>query len=144
MWKQIIDVDLSGVFYGLKYEIPALLAAGGGAIVNMASIAGMVGFAQSPAYVAAKHGVVGLTKTAALEYAKQGIRINSIGPGIIETPMVTEHANPDMVKQISAIHPIGRVGKPEEVAELTCFLLSSQAAFITASYNVIDGGYIAQ
>lgn len=143
-WREVMSVDLDGVFFGLKYEIPAIIAAGGGAIVNMASIAGILGFAQSPAYVAAKHGVVGLTKTAALENAAHGVRINSVGPGVIETPMVTEHVDHQMVAAITALHPIGRMGKPDEVAALTCFLLSDGAAFITGSYHLVDGGYSAQ
>ncbi|HEY0854874.1 MAG TPA: SDR family oxidoreductase [Devosia sp.] len=143
-WQKVIDVNLNSVFYGLRYEIPAMLASGGGAIVNMASILGSVGFANSPAYVAAKHGVVGLTKVAAMEYAKQGVRINSVGPGFIDTPMLSKNLDEAALGYIRGLHPIGRLGTAEEVAALTCFLLSDEATFITGSYHLVDGGYVAQ
>ena len=143
-WQKVIDVNLNSVFYGLRYEIPAMLASGGGAIVNMASILGSVGFANSPAYVAAKHGVVGLTKVAAMEYAKQGVRINSVGPGFIDTPMLSKNLDEAALGYIRGLHPIGRLGTAEEVAALTCFLLSDEASFITGSYHLVDGGYVAQ
>ena len=143
-WHHVIGVNLNSVFYGLKFEIPAIVASGGGAIVNMASILGSVGFAQSPAYVAAKHGVVGLTKTAAIEYAKHGVRINSIGPGFIDTPLLSKNLDPATLGFIAGLHPVGRLGTPEEVAALTCFLLSPEASFITGSYHLVDGAYTAQ
>jgi NAD(P)-dependent dehydrogenase (short-subunit alcohol dehydrogenase family) len=143
-WHKVIDVNLNGVFYGLRYEIPAIIASGGGAIVNMASILGSVGFASAPAYVAAKHGVVGLTKVAAMEYAKQGVRINSVGPGFIDTPLVSGHLDEATLNTIRGMHPIGRLGTSEEVAALTAFLLSDAASFITGSYHLVDGGYVAQ
>jgi NAD(P)-dependent dehydrogenase (short-subunit alcohol dehydrogenase family) len=143
-WQAVIDVNLNSAFYGLKYEIPALLAAGGGAIVNMASILGTLGFANSPAYVAAKHGMVGLTKTAAIEYAKHGIRINSIGPGFIDTPLLSKNLDQATLTYVAGLHPIGRLGTADEVAALTCFLLSDDASFITGSYHLVDGGYSAQ
>ncbi len=143
-WRQVIDVNLNSAFYGLKYEIPAMQAAGGGAIVNMASILGTLGFAQSPAYVAAKHGMVGLTKTAAIEYAKHGIRINSIGPGFIDTPLLSKNLDQATLGYVAGLHPIGRLGTSDEVAALTCFLLSDAASFITGSYHLVDGGYSAQ
>jgi NAD(P)-dependent dehydrogenase (short-subunit alcohol dehydrogenase family) len=142
-WRQVIDINLNGVFYGTKYEIAAMLKSGGGAIVNMSSILGSVGFASSSAYVAAKHGVVGLTKTAAMEYAKQGIRVNAVGPAFIETPLLTENLDADMLAGLAGLHPIGRLGKPEEVSALTCFLLSDRASFITGSYHLVDGAYTA-
>ena len=143
-WHNVINVNLNGVFYGLRYEIPAIIASGGGAIVNMASILGSVGFASAPAYVAAKHGVVGLTKVAAMEYAKHGVRINSIGPGFIDTPLVTKHLDEATLNVIRGMHPIGRLGRSEEVAALTSFLLSDAASFVTGSYHLVDGGYVAQ
>lgn len=143
-WHQVIDVNLSSAFYCLKYEIPALLQAGGGSIVNMASILGTLGFAQSPAYVAAKHGMVGLTKTAAIEYAKQGIRINSIGPGFIDTPLLSKNLDQATLDYVKGLHPVGRLGTSDEVAALTLFLLSDEASFITGSYHLVDGGYSAQ
>jgi NAD(P)-dependent dehydrogenase (short-subunit alcohol dehydrogenase family) len=143
-WQKVIDINLSSVFYGLRYEIPAILESGGGAIVNMASILGSVGFANAPAYVAAKHGIVGLTKVAAMEYAKHGIRINSVGPGFIDTPLLSENLDEAALASIRGLHPIGRLGAAEEVAALTSFLLSDEASFITGSYHLVDGGYVAQ
>ncbi len=143
-WKQVIDVNLHGVFYGMRAQIPAILDAGGGAIVNMASILGSVGFANASAYVAAKHGVLGLTKTAAMEYAARGIRINSVGPAFIQTPLLTKNLSEEMLAGLAALHPIGRIGTSEEVSALTCFLLSERASFINGSYHLVDGAYTAQ
>lgn len=143
-WNKVISVNLSGVFYGLHYQIPAILKSGGGSIVNMASILGKVGTKNSPAYVAAKHGVVGLTKTAALEYAAQKIRINAVGPGYIVTPLVTEALDDEALKMLVGLHPIGRLGTPEEVSELVLWLNSEKASFVTGAYYNIDGGYLAQ
>lgn len=143
-WDKVVGINLSGVFYGMRYEIPAILASGGGSIVNIASILGSVGIAQSPAYVAAKHGVVGLTKSAGLEYGEKGVRINAIGPGFIETPLLTKHMDDATLKFIAGKHAMNRLGKPEEVAALTSFLLSDAASFITGSYHLVDGGYTAQ
>ncbi|MGV3657515.1 MAG: SDR family NAD(P)-dependent oxidoreductase [Chitinophagaceae bacterium] len=141
-WQKVIDINLSGVFYGMRYQIPAILAAGGGSIVNVASILGQAGTKGSPAYVAAKHGVVGLTKTAALEYAAQGIRINSIGPGYIRTPLLNQ-LDDETLKMLVGLHPIGRLGEAEEVANLALFLNSDKASFITGAYYPVDGGYLA-
>jgi NAD(P)-dependent dehydrogenase (short-subunit alcohol dehydrogenase family) len=143
-WQKVIDINLSGIFYSMKYEIGAMLEAGG-AIVNMASILGQVGFANSSAYVAAKHGMVGLTKNAALEYARQGIRVNAVGPAFIKTPMIAAlEEDPETLEQLVSLHPIGRLGTPEEVAELVIWLSSEKASFVTGSYYPVDGGYLAR
>jgi NAD(P)-dependent dehydrogenase (short-subunit alcohol dehydrogenase family) len=142
-WKRVIDVNLNGVFYGHRYAIPAMEKSGGGAIVNISSILGSVGFAHAAAYTAAKHGVVGLTKVAAMEYSARGIRVNAIGPAFIDTPLL-DNLPADAKKGLVAIHPIGRLGRPEEVAALTLFLLSDRASFITGSYHLVDGAYTAQ
>lgn len=144
-WQKLISINLSGVFYCMKYEIPAMLEAGGGSIVNVASILGKVGFAGAPAYVTAKHGVVGLTQNAAVEYGQSGIRINAIGPGFIHTPLISElEEDKETKEQLIALHPIGRLGMPEEVAELIIWLSSDKASFVTGSYYPIDGGYLAR
>ena len=144
-WNKVIGTNLSGIFYGMRFEIPAMLRTDGGSIVNMASILGQVGFGGAPAYVAANHGVVGLTRSAALDYAKQGIRVNAIGPGFIQTPMISNvDSDPAMHSALVAMHPIGRLGQPEEVAELVMWLSSNKASFVTGSYYAVDGGYLAQ
>jgi len=141
-WRRLIDVNLNGVFYCMKFEIPAILAAGGGAIVNMSSILGSVGLPTASAYTAAKHAVVGLTKAAAMEYARLGIRINAVGPGWIDTPLLAEQWE-NAPRRMLALQPMGRQGTPEEVAALVCFLLSDQASFIAGSYHLVDGAYTA-
>jgi NAD(P)-dependent dehydrogenase (short-subunit alcohol dehydrogenase family) len=142
-WDKVIAINLSGVFYGMRYQIPAMLQSGGGAIINMASILGNVGFANSPAYVAAKHGVVGLTKNIALEYGSKGIRCNAVGPAFIKTPLLKDLDKTTMDWLVSR-HPIGRMGEPDEVAELVLWLSSSKASFVTGAYYPVDGGYLAQ
>lgn len=143
-WKQVIDVNLNAVFYGLRFGLPAIERSGGGSVVNIASILGSVGFANSPAYVAAKHGVVGLTKSAALEYGQKGIRINSVGPAFIHTPLIDKHLDQATQDFLAGKHAQGRLGTSEEVAALVLFLLSDRASFITGSYHLVDGGYCAQ
>lgn len=143
-WDKVIAVNLNGVFYGMRFGLPAIEKSGGGAIVNIASILGTVGFATSPAYVAAKHAVVGLTKTAALEYGTRGVRINAVGPGFIRTPLLDAHLDAAAMEFLSGMHAVKRMGTAEEVSALTCFLLSKEASFITGSYHLVDGGYTAQ
>ncbi len=143
-WQKVIDINLSGVFYGMRYAIPEIEKAGGGAVVNVASILGSVGFAGSAAYVSAKHGVVGATKNAALEHSEAGVRINAVGPGFIHTPLVTSSLDEDTLKFLESKHAVNRLGQPEEVAALIVFLLSDRASFITGSYHLVDGGYTAQ
>jgi len=143
-WDKVIAINLSGVFYGLRYQIPAILESGGGSIVNVASILGKVGAKGSAAYVAAKHGVIGLTEASALEYADKKIRINSIGPGYIHTPLLTNSLSDEAMNALVGLHPIGRLGTSEEVAELALWLNSDKASFVTGSYYNVDGGYLAQ
>ncbi len=145
-WAQVISINLKGVWLCMKYEIQHMLSHGGGAIVNTASVAGLVGFRYGPAYVASKHGVNGLTKTAALEYAKAGIRVNAVCPGVIRTPMFERglHKNPRLEERFAASHPIGRIGQPEEIARAVVWLCSAAASFVTGTQMPVDGGFVAQ
>jgi len=142
-WHKVIAVNLDSVFYCMKAEIPAMIAAGGGSIVNMASVLGSVGIPMSSAYVTAKHGVVGMTKNAALEYAPQGVRVNAVGPGFITTPLLEANLDQAAVDYLSSQHAFGRMGTSEEVSALVAFLASDAASFITGSYHLVDGGYAA-
>lgn len=143
-WNRMIAINLSSVFYCMKYQIAQMMRQGGGAIVNNSSILGSVGFANSSAYVAAKHGVIGLTQTSAIEYSKSKIRINAVGPGFINTPLLSKAGMGDDQKSaLVSLHPIGRLGEATEVAELVFWLCSDKASFITGSYYPVDGGYLA-
>jgi NAD(P)-dependent dehydrogenase (short-subunit alcohol dehydrogenase family) len=141
-WNHVISVNLSGVFYGMRYQIPAMTA--GGSIINISSILGAVGTRMSPAYVSAKHGVIGLTKAAALEYADRNIRVNAVGPGYIMTPLLKANLDEATLDMVKGLHPLGRLGEAHEVAELILWLASDKASFVTGSYFAIDGGYLAQ
>ena len=145
-WKHIIEVNLSSVFYCMKYELAQMEKQGSGAIVNMSSILGKVGFAGSCGYVAAKHGVVGLTINGALEYSAKGIRINAVGPAFIDTPLLAAAGLDENIKKnvLIPMHPIGRLGRSEEVGELVLWLSSDKASFVTGSYYPVDGGYLAR
>jgi NAD(P)-dependent dehydrogenase (short-subunit alcohol dehydrogenase family) len=144
-WAQVIQVNLSGVFYGMQAQIGAMLKSGGGSIINLASVLGAVGGPRSPAYTAAKHGVIGLTQTAAWEYGANKIRINAVGPGFIHTPMVKNlEANAQVNTALIAAHALGRLGNPEEVAELITWLASDRASFVTGAFYPVDGGYLAR
>ena len=142
-WHQVIDVNLHSIFYGMKYEIAAMLKNGSGSIINVSSILGSVGFEGSAAYVATKHAILGITKNAAIEYSAQHIRTNCIGPAFIDTPLL-DQLDDDIKKQLVSLHPIGRLGKSEEVAELIFWLGSDKSSFVTGSYYPIDGGYLAR
>ena len=142
-WRKVLSVNLDGVFYCMRDEIPAMIKSGGGSIINMASILGQVGYANAAGYVAAKHGVVGLTKSAALEYGTKGIRVNSVGPGFIKTPLLSAVPK-EALEPIAQLHALKRLGESKEVATLVTFLASDEASFITGNYYAVDGGYLAQ
>ncbi|MBA5630134.1 SDR family NAD(P)-dependent oxidoreductase [Moheibacter lacus] len=142
-WEKVININLNGVFYGMHYQIPEIKKVGG-SIINMASILGAVGFANSSAYAAAKHGVLGLTQTAAWEYATENVRINAVGPGFILTPLIENELSSETLKYLETQHAFQRLGKAEEVAELVLWLASEKSSFATGTYYPIDGGYLAK
>jgi NAD(P)-dependent dehydrogenase (short-subunit alcohol dehydrogenase family) len=143
-WRRVIEVNLNGVFLGMRAQINAMLANGGGSIVNMASVLGSVGLQNSSAYVTTKHALLGLTQNAALEYGEQGIRVTAVGPGFIRTPLLDRNLSEEAMTALARRHAMNRLGTPEEVAHLVAFLASDAASFITGSYHLIDGGYAAQ
>ncbi len=146
VFDNIMNVNVKGVWLSMKYEIPQMLKNGGGAIVNTSSVAGVVALAQVPIYTASKHAVLGLTKSAALEYAKSGIRINAVAPGAIETEMYEQFVgdNKHLRETMNAMHPIGRVGRPEEIANAVVWLLSDKASFVTGHTLLADGGLVSR
>lgn len=145
-WQRGLDVMLTGVFLCMRHEIPEMLVGGGGAIVNCASGAGLIGFPGQAAYVASKHGVIGLTKTAGLEYGSRGVAVNAICPGTARTAMVQDviTETPELEDELQRLHPIGRIAEPEEIAEAALWLCSGRASFVLGSALVVDGGYVAQ
>ncbi len=145
-FDRIMAINVKGVWLAMKYEIPAMLAtADGGAIVNTSSIAGVVGFPRAPIYAASKHAVIGMTKAVALEYAQRNVRVNAVSPGAVETPMFERFTGTDdsVRAQLASMHPMGRVARPEEIADAVLFLCSDRASFITGHTLVIDGGFVA-
>ncbi|PSK95688.1 NAD(P)-dependent dehydrogenase (short-subunit alcohol dehydrogenase family) [Murinocardiopsis flavida] len=143
-WRMVLSVNLDGVFYGTRAAVRAMRGNGGGSIINVASILGSVGFAMSSAYVAAKHGVVGLTKNVALEHSADGVRANAIGPGFIKTPLLDDNLSSEAMDALVGQHPIGRLGRSAEVAELVGWLGSDASSFATGAYYPVDGGYLAR
>ncbi len=143
-WERVLAINLRGVFLGCKYAIPEMIRNGGGSIINNASILAEVGFSEATAYAASKHGIAGLTQTIAIDYAAQGIRANTVCPGFIRTPMVMKGLDEETRGYIAGLHPLGRMGEPEEVAEAVLFLASDRSSFVTGTCLFVDGGYTAR
>ena len=145
-FDQVVDINAKGVWLCMKYEIPAMLKTGGGSIVNTASVFGVIGIPGNEIYIASKHAVIGLTKSAAVEFGKQGIRVNAILPGVVDTDMYQRFAGekPEFRAQMTAMHPIGRIGKPDDIAEAAIWLSSSKSSFVTGHSLLVDGGFTAQ
>lgn len=143
-WQRVIDINLTGVFYGMKYQIPEMIKSKGGSVINIASILGQAAFQGSAAYVASKHGVVGLTKTGALDHALDNVRVNAIGPGFIYSGLVNEETmGKEAIQELEQKHAMHRLGEPKEIAALALFLASGESSFVTGSYYNVDGGYLA-
>lgn len=143
-WDRVMNINLKGQWFCMKYEIPAMLENGEGSIINISSILGTVGYANAPAYTAAKHGLIGLTKTAALEYSDKGIRVNAVAPAFIETPMLEKAGittDEEVKASVVALHPMARMGRPEEVADAVVWLASDESSFVTGHTLLVDGGY---
>jgi NAD(P)-dependent dehydrogenase (short-subunit alcohol dehydrogenase family) len=145
-WDRVLGINLKGIWLCMRAEIPVMLERGGGSIVNCASVAGLVGFTNACAYSASKHGVVGLTKTTALEYSTSGIRVNAVCPGVIDTPMIQRyvHIHPEAEGALASGEPVGRLGQPEEIANAVVWLSSAKASFVTGHAMAVDGGWVAQ
>ena len=145
-FDQVVDINAKGVWLCMKYEIPAMLKTGGGSIVNTASVFGVIGIPGDEIYIASKHAVIGLTKSVAVEFGKQGIRVNAILPGVVDTDMYQRFAGekPEFRAQMTAMHPIGRIGKPDDIADAAIWLSSSKSSFVTGHSLMVDGGYTAQ
>lgn len=144
-WQRVIDINLTGVFYGMKYQIPEMIKAGGGSVINIASILGQAAFEGSSAYVASKHGVVGLTKTGALDHALDKVRVNAIGPGFVYTGLVNEETmGKEVIQALEQKHAFHRLGESVEIAAMCLFLASDASSFVTGGYYPVDGGYLAQ
>jgi NAD(P)-dependent dehydrogenase (short-subunit alcohol dehydrogenase family) len=142
-WRKVLDTNLDGVFFSIKAEIPAMIASGGGSIINMASVMGAVAVECGSAYVTAKHGVIGLTKATALDYAADNIRCNAVGPGYVDTPMLADRTD-EQRAEIAGRHPLNRIATPADVAAMVTFLASPAASFVTGAYYPVDGGYLAR
>lgn len=144
-WQRVLDINLTGVFYGMKYQIPEMIRSNGGSVINIASILGQAGFEGSAAYVASKHGVVGLTKVGALDHALDKVRVNAVGPGFVYTGLVNEESmGKEAIQALEQKHAMHRLGESKEIAALCLFLASDAASFITGAYYPVDGGYLAQ